>query len=202
MNFAKVCPQILTSQWIALNTCGIPLINSETIGRAAKELDVDSKEMDFYACATLEKFGYTDLCIKAAQNIYKRIFNDKNVLYVEAIKAFSLIPAFSGFEYDKNNMAVSFCPDEKYSDNFGTFKGFVYFDGAYGYVEQGSDYIEIILYSGEIKVRKFTSSHKPFKVLYGGRLWSCDINGKTVIMDNNLTVTKNKKLTLLIDTSK
>ena len=80
----------------------------------------------------------------------------------------------------------------------------VSFDGAYGRVELGADYIELILYSGEVKVRTFLSPHRPYRVMYAGRYRICDIDASsnTVTLDSTLSVTKTKKLTVLIDLTK
>ncbi|MBQ8758627.1 MAG: hypothetical protein IJZ20_02945, partial [Clostridia bacterium] len=87
-------------------------------------------------------------------------------------------------------------------DDDKNFRGFISFDDAYGFVEQGIDYIEIQLVLGEIKVKSFICSHKPYKAMYAGRIWNCDIDGNVVILDSNMTVSKIKKLTMLIDITK
>ena len=99
-------------------------------------------------------------------------------------------------------MVLSFKPEDTLSDEDKTFTGFISFDEAYGFVEQGIDYIEIKLLTGEIKVKKFICSHKPFRVMYAGRYHNCEIEGNTVVLESNMTVTKNKKLTVLIDITK
>ena len=59
------------------------------------------------------------------------------------------------------------------------------------------DYLEIILYAGDVRIRKLYSKRRPYKVLYAGRTWPCDIVGNDVNLGTNLLVNKNKKLTVL-----
>lgn len=202
-NTVKVAPQILKGQYLATVCCGMHIYDDETVKNAVDAVDVLSPSVDFFVCAALEAFGCREKCEKAIDAIHtKRIASAEHELYETAVQCGLLIPAFSGFDYDKNSMTISFRPDDDLCDEDKTFRGFISFDGAYGYVEQGIDYIEIILLSGEIKVKRFICSHKPYKVMYGGRLWSCDIDGNTVTLDSNLAVSREKKLTLLIDITK
>ena len=160
-------------------------------------------DIDFYTCAALAKYGYVDLSLQALQSLFEKDMSvSEQKLYDIAMQSCVMIPSFSGFDYDKNKMTVSFCPHDASSDDEGIFKSFISFDGAYGYVEQGIDYIEILLQSGEVKVRKFNCSHRPYKAMYAGRMWYCDIDRNTVTLDSNLAVTKSKKLTMLIDLTK
>ncbi len=202
-NMTEAFSYILSTQCFAEMFCGIRLYSDELIKKAAENVDVSFKGNDFFTCACLEKYGYTQVSEKVFEKILCADVDCKNhQLYDMASLCSLMIPAFSGFDYDKNTMTVSFKPDDKLCDSDGTFRGFISFDGAFGFVEQGLDYIEILLLSGEIKVRKFVCSHKPYKAMYGGRIWPCDIEGNTVTLDNNLVVTKNKKLTMLIDVTK
>ncbi len=140
--------------------------------------------------------------ITLVKQITGRSFSKKSDLYAAAMQMCALLAAFSGFAYDKNSMTLTVAPEESLLDADGLFREFVSFDGAYGYVEQGEDYIELTVLSGEVKVRQVVTSHTPYRVMYGGRFRMCDIDGKTVILDGNYTVTKEKKLTILIDTTK
>ena len=198
----KVSFCILRAQWTALNCCGVMLFDSDTVDRAIAGAKTSPEDADVTVCAALERFGSTQTCLDLLDELWEKEFDDSCGLYAALSGSFSLLTAFSGFEYDKNDMSLSFAPDEKYLDEDGTFRCFVSFDEAYGYVEMGVDYIELNLLYGEVRIRKFISPHRPYKVLYGGRIWPCDISGKTVVMDNNLTVTPKKKLTLLVDISK
>lgn len=202
-NIAKIAPQILKGQYLASICCGMHIYDGETTAKAAESVDVLSPAVDFFVCAALESCGFREKCEKAAEAIHtKKIASAEYELLENAVQCGALIPVFSGFDYDKNSMTISFAPDDSLCDADKTFRGFISFDSAYGYVEQGIDYIEIILLSGEIKVKKFICSHKPYKAMYGGRMWNCDIDGNTVTLDSNLSVTKEKKLTLLIDITK
>ena len=197
---------VLSTQYASKKMCAFALYPQQLLERAAENTAIAAErcgdEPDFFACAELVLLKRPDLCEKAAETLRRHLFSCKRDLYDAAMQAGALVPAFSGFDYDKNACALSFSPEESLLDGDGVFKGFVSFDGGFGRVEQGPDYIELIVYAGEVKVRRFTSPHRPYKVLYGGRLWPCDIEGNTVTLDSNLSVTKSKKLTVLIDASK
>ena len=198
-----VASQILKAQYLAETACGLKLYCGEIIEAAVSGIDAASEYSDFFTCASLIKLGYIDKAEKVMESILTRkIANYEGELCEKATQCGVLIPAFSGFDYDKNSMVLSFKPEDTLSDEDKTFTGFISFDEAYGFVEQGIDYIEIKLLTGEIKVKKFICSHKPFRVMYAGRYHNCEIEGNTVVLESNMTVTKNKKLTVLIDITK
>lgn len=202
-HLSEVAPQILKGQYLARCCCGMKLFSSETVEAAIKALDVNSEDADFFTCASLIEYGYSDMAEALMDSVVSRkIANYESELCEKASQCCVLIPAYSGFDYDKNSMTVSFKPDDSLCDEDKTFRGFISFDEAYGFVEQGIDYIEVQLITGEIKVKKFICSHKPYKAMYNGRIWNCDIDGNVVSLDNNMVLTKNKKLTMLIDITK
>ena len=198
-----VASQILKGQYLAETSCGLKLYSADVLDRAVSGLDVSSEYSDFFTCASLIKLGYMDKAEKIMENLLARkIANYEGELCEKATQCGVLIPAFSGFDYDKNSMTLSFKPEDRLCNEDKIFTGFISFDEAYGFVEQGIDYIELKLVSGEIKVKNFICSHKPFKVMYAGRYHNCDIEGNTVVLESNMVVTKNKKLTVLIDITK
>ena len=194
---------LLSTQFIAGFMCGMKLYSDDAIDFAVNNTQFSDGDIDFYTCASLARYGYTDVSLNTLETLLEKDMPvSEQKLYDIAMQCCVMIPAFSGFDYDKNKMTVSFCPHDASSDSEGVFKSFISFDGAYGYVEQGIDYIEILLRSGEVKVRKFICSHRPYKAMYAGRIWYCDIERNTVTLDSNLAVTKSKKLTMLIDITK
>ena len=198
---------ILSTQFIAHTLCGLSLYPKALLEQAADRLsdgESPDADMDFFACAELAVLKRSALCLQFSQAAAKARQCNKPALFYAATQVCALLPAFCGFDYDKNTMTLTLSPVESHVDDEGTFRAFVSFDGAYGHAEQGADYIELKLLAGEVKIRRFICSHRPYKVLYGGRLWPCDIDPatNTVTLDNNLTVTKDKKLTLLIDLTK
>lgn len=197
-----ISSHILSTRYLCEYLCDISLYSEETIKDAANKVSSGLMYNDFYTYSGLVECGYLGSAEELLESYLNKEYTDENKLYSAAAESFVMLCAHSGFEYDKNTMSVRFCPDERFCNSDKVFKSFISFDGAYGYVEQGFDYIEIVLISGEIKVKKFTCSHRPYKAMYGGRIWSCDIKGNTVTMDSNLVVSKNKKLTLLIDITK
>ncbi len=202
-NRADISSQILSTRFISEYLCNIRLYDEDTVINAAKTVLSNSPDNDFYTYACLVSYGYMGSAGDVLENIVKKEYAEINKKsYDAAVQSMVMINAHSGFDYDKNSMSVRFCPDERFCDSDKVFKSFISFDGAYGYVEQGLDYIELVLLSGEIKVKRFSCSHKPYKAMYGGRIWNCEIEGNTVTMDSNLIVNKNKRLTLLIDITK
>ena len=202
-NTSEVASQILKAQYLARTSCGMKLYENEVIEKAVCGLDVASPYSDFFTCASLIMLGYLDKAELVMDSfVTRKIAHYEGELCEKATQCSVLIPAYSGFDYDINSMSLSFIPNDSLCDEQKVFKGMISFHDAYGFVEQGIDYIEVKLISGEIKVKDFTCSHKPYKAMYAGRMWNCDIEGNTVTLDNNMSVTKNKKLTILIDITK
>lgn len=202
-NRSDISSQILSTRFISEYLCDIRLYDEDTVINSAKTVLSNSPDNDFYTYACLVACGYMGSAGEILENLLDREYPELNrKVYDAALESMVMINAHSGFDYDKNLMSVEFSPDERFCDSDRVYKSFISFDGAYGYVEQGQDYIELVLLSGEIKVKRFSCSHKPYKAMYGGRIWNCDVEGNTVIMDSNLIVNKNKRLTLLIDITK
>lgn len=202
-NAAYVPAQILKGQYLAKTSCGMKLYEDEVIEKAVQSLDVTNVYADFFTCASLVTLGYTDKALQITDSYTTRkIAHYEGELCEKATQCAVLIPAYSGFDYDINSMTLSFNPEDSLCNDQKEFCGFVSFHDAYGFVEQGIDYIELKLLSGEVKVKNFICSHKPYKAMYAGRMWNCDIEGNTVTLDNNMSVTKTKKLTVLIDITK
>ena len=198
--------RVLSSAYTAKKLCAYELYSKEELLKAAENADkaLSARQTpDFFACAALAELKQLPLCEKASLVFSEHVFSCKKELYACAMQVCALIPAFSGFDYDKNAALLTFSPEETLMRE-DVFTGFVSFDGAYGRVELGADYIELILYSGEVKVRTFLSPHRPYRVMYAGRYRICDIDASsnTVTLDSTLSVTKTKKLTVLIDLTK
>ena len=194
--------RLLSAQLLSQTMCAFTLCPPRILAEAVQRVNTAGELPDFFACAELARLGREEDCVRLAGRLEEYTFSDKMELYAAAMQAAVLIPAFSGFDYDKNTCSVTFAPRLSQADGEGVFRGFISFDGGFGRVEQGADYIELILYAGEVKIRRFTCAHRAYKAMYGGRMWLCDTDGGTVTLDSTLAVTKNKKLTVLIDTSK
>ncbi|MBO4343920.1 MAG: hypothetical protein J5844_04590, partial [Clostridia bacterium] len=188
-NSGEFPSEILSVYMMTSSIAGFELFSREILEKAAENLDAESKNNDFLTSAALEKLKYTEKSVKVAQNVLKNAKSTEDLCASAAILA-----AYSGFEYDKNTFVLSVCPNEKYFLDESVYRGFVSFDEAYGYIEQGIDYVDIIIETGSVKIRKVKCSHRPYKVLYAGRLWPCSIEGNTVTLDSNLSVNKTKKL--------
>lgn len=202
-NTKEYAAQILKAQYLAFYACGLKIYNDEITKKAADAVNSADGKTDFFTCAALILYGHYGKAQEIIDElISKKIAGYEGELYEKATQCAVLFTAYTGFDYDKNSMTISFKMVDELSDEYKTFRGFISFDEAYGFVEQGVDYIEILLLSGEIKVKNFISPHKPYTALYGGRTWSSEIIGNTVIMDNNMIVSKKKKLTLFIDLTK
>ena len=202
-NVKDIGAQILKGQYLAKISCGIKLYDDEIVECAAENLDVNSQYADFFTCASLIMHGKMEKAENVMDSILvRKIANYEGELCEKATQCSVLIPAYSGFDYDINSMTLSLRPEDRLCDDQQQFVGFVSFYDAYGFVEQGIDYIELKLVSGEVKVKNFICSHKPYKAMYGGRMWNCEIDDNTVTLDNNMSVTKKKKLTVLIDITK
>lgn len=196
--------RVLSSAYAAKKMCSFALYTQDELQHAAEKLETlpfDTLPPDFFACAMLAELKKKELCEKLSLAFAKHSFSCKKDLYASAVQVCALIPAFSGFDYDKNAALIAFSPEESLMKD-GVFAGFVSFDGAYGRVELGADYIELILYSGEVKVKKAISPHRTYRVMFAGRYRDCDIDNRNVTLDSTLSVTKEKKLTLLIDLTK
>ncbi len=196
-NISALSSEILSVCMMTQSIAGFELFSHETLQKAAQSLDVCGENNDFLTSAALEKLKYTEKALEVAQNVLKKAKTQEDLCAGAVI-----LSACSGFEYDKNTLVLNISPNEEYLLDENTFSGFISFDEAYGYVEQGIDYIDIIIESGSVKIRKIKCPHRPYKVLYGGRLWPCSIEGNVITLDSNLSVSKTKKLTLLVDTTK
>lgn len=211
-NIRKRCEEqplrVLSSSFTARFLAGYALYTQkerqEAASSALSAIDLQEQEPDFFACAELATLKQLSLCEAFVKSFIGHVYSCKKELYGALMQFASLLYGLSGFHYDKNEMTLIVSPAEALCDGYGVFKSFVSFDGAYGRIELGPDYTELILYTGEVKVRRVICSHRPYKVLYGGRLWPCDIDPgtNTVILDSNLAVGKTKKLTILMDLTK
>jgi len=111
------------------------------------------------------------------------------------------IHSISGFEYDAVKKHIGFNPDSEGCplDTGGTFRCFFCTPTGYGYVEEGIDYVEINLLHGTLTLRSFGVPRMPRLVQYGGRNWKFANDNLNCILDSDLEVTPQKKLTILID---
>lgn len=199
----KFADRIIKGQYLAQLFCGSRLYDREIVEDAAEHLNEAAEGADFFTCASLVVCGYAQKAERVMDHLVTRkIAQYEGELCDKATQCGVLLSAYSGFYYDRNSMTISFNIQDYLSDQDKTFRGFISFGEAYGFVEQGIDYIELQLLSGEIKVKKFICSHKPYKAMYAGRIWQSDIEGNTVTLDSNMVVSKNKKLTMLIDITK
>lgn len=119
--------------------------------------------------------------------------------YARSMASYGLLNVCSGFEYDTYNKVIGFSPIMRFAAEDGTFRCFFCLESGYGYVEQGIDYIEINMLYGSIDVRRFNVPKKPRMVLYGGRQWRFEDTGLSALLDSDLTVSSEKKLTIIID---
>lgn len=119
-----------------------------------------------------------------------------------ALCAYALICASSGLEYNAYEKHIRFTPEMRFADKTGTFKCFFSLGTCFGYAEQGIDYIEINLLYGKLTVRSFGTPTRPLMVLYGGRKWKFEDTCLCAKLDCDLTVTPDKKLTVIIDVRK
>ena len=141
-NIKNVAERILKAQYLAVTCCGMKLYSDEIMKIAAEQLDIASDNADFFTCASLVVLGYKDKAELVMDSLLTRkIAQYEGELCDKASQCGVLIPAYSGFDYDNNSMILSFKPEDRLSDNDKTFKGFVSFCDAYGFVEQGIDYI-------------------------------------------------------------
>ncbi len=116
-------------------------------------------------------------------------------------KGYEKIHGISGFEYDAAKKHIGFYPDSEGCplDTGDTFRCFFCTPTGYGYVEEGIDYVEINLLHGTLTLRSFGVPRIPRLVQYGGRNWRFTNENLNCILDSDLEVTPNKKLTILID---
>ncbi len=116
-------------------------------------------------------------------------------------EGYAAINEISGFEYDAVNKYIGFSPksDSCPLDLGDTFRCFFCTPTCYGYVEEGIDYIEINLLHGSLTIRSFGVPRIPRLVQYGGRNWRFENKNLVAVLDSDLEVTPNKKLTILID---
>ena len=114
---------------------------------------------------------------------------------------FSKIYGYSGFSYNAVDKSIAFSPrsDECPLDEGGTFRSFFCTPTCYGYVEEGIDYIEINILSGSLTVRSFSVPRTPRLVQYGGRNWKFTDTHLCALLDSDLEISHNKKLTIFID---
>ncbi len=135
---------------------------------------------------------------KEAQDILEKISPEYEPLPLW----YALLFGMSGFEFDMVEKKVGILPDMYYADKTGTFRCFFALEGCFGYVEQGIDYAEINILVGKFTVRSFATPTRPLMVLYGGRKWKFEDKGFCAKLDCDLTLTPDKKLTVIIDVKK
>lgn len=114
---------------------------------------------------------------------------------------FASLNEISGFEYNALTKHIGFNPKSDICplDLGDTFRCFFCTPTCYGYVEEGIDYIEINLLHGSLLVRSFGVPRFPRLVQYGGRNWKFENKNLTSVLDSDLEVTPQKKLTILTD---
>ncbi len=115
---------------------------------------------------------------------------------------YDLLCSVTGFSFDMSEKKVRVLPDMRYIDKTGTFKCFFALGGCFGYVEEGVDYVEFNLASGKLPIRSIATPARPLMVLYGGRKWKFEDTGCCAKLDCDLTLTPDKKLTVIIDVKK
>lgn len=170
----------------------------ELLTSAAEAAAPDALRADLFAASTLEKLRFREKAAAMARAVLERGDDRYDVLS----PLLCLYTAASGFEYDKKSMTLQAFPDDALCDESGEFRSFVCTGGAYGILSRGVDCIEFEIFVGELKVKRVFVSHKPYKLLYGGRLLPCAVAGNTVTADATLAVGKDRKLTVLIDITK
>ena len=113
---------------------------------------------------------------------------------------YSKINEISGFEYNAVKKHIGFNPKSSLCPlDEGTFRCFFCTPYGYGYVEEGIDYIEINLLKGSFSIRSFGVPRTPRLVQYGGRNWKFENKSLSAVLDSDLEVTPQKKLTVFID---
>ena len=152
-----------------------------------------------------------DACIKMAEAVKDK---KRHELYssmcetlplcqasLDIAQGYARINEISGFEYDAVEKHICFNPksDSCPLDTGDTFRCFFCTPSCYGYVEEGIDYLEINLLHGTLSLRSFGVPRTPRLVQYGGRNWRFESKNLTAILDSDLEVTPQKKLTILID---
>ncbi len=115
---------------------------------------------------------------------------------------YALLCSAAGFSFDMSEKKVGVLPDMHYVDETGTFRCFFALGGCFGYVEEGVDYVEINLTVGKLPIRSIATPTRPLMVLYGGRKWKFEDKGFCAKLDCDLTLTPDKKLTVIIDVKK
>jgi len=115
---------------------------------------------------------------------------------------FALLYASCGFTFDMSDKTVGILPDMAFADKTGTFKSLFSLCGCLGYIEEGIDYVEINILVGKLSVRNVALPARPLMVLYGGRKWKFEDTGLCAKLDCDLTLTPDKKLTVIIDVKK
>lgn len=120
---------------------------------------------------------------------------------MDIMGGFASINEISGFEYRADTRHIGFNPksDSCPLDIGGTFRCFFCTPTCYGYAEEGIDYIEINLLHGTLNVRSFGVPRTPRLVQYGGRNWKFTNENLTAVLDSDLEITPQKKLTIFID---
>lgn len=117
---------------------------------------------------------------------------------------FAKINETSGFEYNAVSKHIGFYPKSDFCplEDGSTFRCFFCTPQGYGYVEEGIDYIEINLLKGKMNIRSFGVPRTPRLVQYGGRNWRFENKNLVAVLDSDLEVTPQKKLTVFIDIKK
>lgn len=140
---------------------------------------------------------------KKRQELYTSMLDDMPFCQVsmDIAKGYAKINEISGFEYDAVSKHIGFYPkSDSCPLDFGdTFRCFFCTPTGYGYVEEGIDYLEINLLHGVLSVRSFGVPRIPRLVQYGGRNWRFQNKNLVAVLDSDLEVTPQKKLTILID---
>ncbi len=120
---------------------------------------------------------------------------------MDIAEGYAKINEISRFEYNAVSKHIGFSPDSDACPlDFGnTFRCFFCTPTCYGYVEEGIDYIEINLLHGVLTVRSFGVPRTPRLVQYGGRNWKFTNENLVAVLDSDLEITPQKKLTIFID---
>ncbi len=182
------------------------LIDIEETTSRISQADIASFS-EFYPVASIIMLthGYEEkgLGLLCAENENENPFSvnvSENTL-ITALTGYGLLNAVCGFKYDCNKKHISFSPASDHCplEWGGTYKCFFCVDGAYGYVEEGIDYIEVNIIYGKLTLRSFGVPRTPRLVQYGGRNWRFSDTGLCAYLDTELEVYPGKKLTVLID---
>ncbi len=126
-------------------------------------------------------------------------FNEQEEGDSEDLLEYTELNRAAGFYYNGDECSVSLLPEKEYFDEKGVFVCPWYSATGCGTLEAGIDYVEIQVKQGFVDVRSLRAQRRIFMIMYGGRKWRFEGCGTTAVLDNTLTVSPEKKLTVIID---